>query len=233
VVDDHLCLRQSDDSKSYQTEYLLAVSGDKNVYKTPLPEMSYDILPLPKEFRESLRKGSNALYFASCKTSNETWLPLIEKAYAKAHGDYQAIEYGFPGEGIEDLTGGISTYIVSEDVLDKDKLWEELKQVNDKFLFGCGSRNGRDDDPADDEGFVRGHAYTVLEAREIDKPKNIIAEEGRLAAKTGKKRKDKDNGKLRLLKLRNPWGQQEWNGPWSDGRFVNRNSPHHPNLTCR
>lgn len=218
VVDDRLALRHSGDERNYVTEYLLRVNGDKNVLTTPLTEMSYGIQTLEKEFRESLRKGSNALYFASCKDSNETWLPLLEKAYAKAHGDYQAIEGGFAGEGIEDLTGGIATYIVSEDVLDKDKLWSELLEVNDKFLFGCGSRQGRDNDPADEEGFVRGHAYTVLSAREITKPTNIIAEEERAALKFGRKRRATEaNGKLRLLKLRNPWGSQEWNGAWSDG----------------
>jgi len=61
--------------------------------------------------RESLRKGSNALYFANCRAPSETWLPLLKKAYAKVHGDYQAIEGGFAGEGIEDLTGGVATYV--------------------------------------------------------------------------------------------------------------------------
>ncbi|RDI78654.1 Methylenetetrahydrofolate reductase 2 [Venturia inaequalis] len=218
VVDDRLALHHSGDERNYVTEYLLRVNGDNNVLTTPLAEMSYRIQTLEKEFRESLRKGSNALYFASCKDSNETWLPLLEKAYAKAHGDYQAIEGGFAGEGIEDLTGGIATYIVSEDVLDKDKLWSEMLEVNVNFLFGCGSRQGRDNDPADEEGFVRGHAYTVLSAREITKPANIIAEEDRAALKLGRKRRAKEaDGKLRLLKLRNPWGSQEWNGAWSDG----------------
>lgn len=147
VVDDRLALRRSDDSRNYQTEYLLLTQGNMNAITTPLSVMDHNVRPLPKEFRENLRKGSNALYFASCKDSNETWLPLMEKAYAKAHGDYQAIDGGIPGEGIEDLTGGIATYIISEDILDKDKLWAELMQVNDKFLFGCGSRRGRDTDP--------------------------------------------------------------------------------------
>lgn len=46
-------------------------------------------------------------------------------------------------------------------------MWEELKLVNKDFLFGCGSRFGTDSEPSDAEGFVRGHAYTVLEAREV------------------------------------------------------------------
>ena len=117
VVDDRLCLRQSDDSKNYHTEYLVTTSGDQNPLSQPLTEMAYGVSKLPQDFRENLRKGSNALYFASCKESNETWLPLLEKAYAKAHGDYQAIEGGFAGEGVENLTGGVATYIASEDVV--------------------------------------------------------------------------------------------------------------------
>lgn len=42
-------------------------------------------------------KGSKALHFAKCHDDNETWLPLLEKAYAKAHGDYGAIEGGWAG----------------------------------------------------------------------------------------------------------------------------------------
>ena len=230
VIDDRLCLTNGDDDgTAYQTEFLLRVAGHRDIRKTPLTEMMYGedycYQFLEPEFRESLRTGSNALYFASCRTSNETWLPLLEKAYAKAHGDYQAIDGGFTGEGIEDLTGGIATYIKSEDVLDKDQLWNELLQVNDKFLFGCGSRNGRDSDPADDEGFVRGHAYTVLEAREItvkkQKQKDKKNKKREKHHKKDKKSVDTDDEseteKVRLLKLHNPWGKQEFNGAWSDG----------------
>jgi hypothetical protein len=76
---------------------MVLVRGDKNAMALPLSEMSYSVRRLPKEFRESLRKGSSALYFSSCKESDETWVPLIEKAFAKAHGDYQAIEGGVTG----------------------------------------------------------------------------------------------------------------------------------------
>jgi hypothetical protein len=40
-------------------------------------------------YKKSHQTGSEALYFASCAHENETWLPLLEKAYAKVHGDYK------------------------------------------------------------------------------------------------------------------------------------------------
>lgn len=126
-----------------------------------------DIESLHKKIRGTLSTGSDALYFASCHNSNETWLPLLEKAYAKSRGDYQSIEGGVGGEGIEDLTGGVNVSIDTEDVLDKDVLWEELLRVNKDFLFGCSSKRGSDQEGPDADGFVRGHAYTVLSAREI------------------------------------------------------------------
>lgn len=138
VVDDRLCLKHSAEA----------------------------IESMPKKVRPTYTRGSDALYFASCRGSNETWLPLLEKAFAKAHGDYQCIEGGVSGEGIEDLCGGVSVSVDTEDILDKDILWSELQRVNKDFLFGCSSRRGTDSLPADAEGIVRGHAYTVLAVRD-------------------------------------------------------------------
>ena len=50
-----------------------------------------------EEYRKVYQTGSRALYFAQCNTENETWLPLLEKAFAKAHGDYYSIDGGFTG----------------------------------------------------------------------------------------------------------------------------------------
>lgn len=49
------------------------------------------------EHQKVMQTGSKALYFAQCRNQNVTWLPLLEKAYAKAHGDYSAIEKGHNG----------------------------------------------------------------------------------------------------------------------------------------
>lgn len=41
----------------------------------------------------------------SRSNGNELWVLLIEKAYAKAHGNYYTLRGGFANEGMMDLTG--------------------------------------------------------------------------------------------------------------------------------
>ncbi|PUU83747.1 hypothetical protein B9Z19DRAFT_1071564 [Tuber borchii] len=115
-----------------------------------------------KQYNETFLKGSEALLFAKCEDRNETWLPLLEKAFAKAHGDYGAIEGGWTGEGVEDLTGGVTSQLYTCDILDKERLWkEELLQVNKDFLFAATSAQ------VDRSGIIAGHAYSVLQAKEV------------------------------------------------------------------
>ncbi|KAJ7088897.1 hypothetical protein B0H15DRAFT_841074 [Mycena belliarum] len=149
-----------------------------------------------KFYNASARVGGKSLYFSRSGTEGETWVPLIEKAYAKLHGDYASISGGFSCEAIEDLTGGVSTFIPTKDILDPDVFWtDELLLATKDRLFGCGfdtldsTRSGIKD--ATVNGLIGGHAYSVLRAVEY-------------------------NGK-RFVVLRNPWGDSEWTGPWSDG----------------
>lgn len=93
---------------------------------------------------------------------------------------------------MEDLTGGISTTISPTNILSKDKFWNEgLRKVNKDFLFGCGTQDWDDPNSRGRDGIHGGHAYSILRAE--------------------------DYGKERLLLVKNPWGEGEWNGPWSDG----------------
>ena len=97
---------------------------------------------LEKVYQNVYQSGSGALFFAHCRDKNEIWLPLLEKAYAKAHGDYSALRLGWTGEGLEDLTGGVTTELLASDILDVDEFWEkELMKVNVEFLFGCCTGN--------------------------------------------------------------------------------------------
>jgi Calpain family cysteine protease len=47
-----------------------------------------------EKYRRIVQSNSDALFFAKSAHKSETWVPLIEKAYAKAHGDFQAIDGG-------------------------------------------------------------------------------------------------------------------------------------------
>ena len=80
VVDDKLYLTKEDFHESFWERY------DWLTIDMPNPD---------DEYQKVMQTGSKALYFAQCRDQNETWLPLLEKAYAKAHGDYGAIEGGW------------------------------------------------------------------------------------------------------------------------------------------
>jgi hypothetical protein len=128
-----------------------------------------------EEYRKVHQTGSRALYFASCSDENETWLPLLEKAWAKAHGDYSSIDGGFTGEAVEDLTGGVTSEFYSTDILDKDAFWnDQLLKVGKEFLFGCATgffanwldRTGHAP-PRERQGISEQHAYSIMDAVEI------------------------------------------------------------------
>ena len=55
------------------------------------------------------RKNGASLLFAKSGLEEETWVPLIEKAYAKFFGNYSHLEGGWSREGIEDLTGCVAS----------------------------------------------------------------------------------------------------------------------------
>ncbi|RAL63562.1 hypothetical protein DID88_003606 [Monilinia fructigena] len=185
-------------------EWIISIIDDKLYLKSPdwdSPSVHRHLLEqsdredVEKEYRKTYQTGSQALFFAQCKDPNQTWLPLLEKAYAKAHGDFHSLSGGWIGEGVEDLTGGVTTELLTSDILDTDEFWHnEILKVNKEFLFGC-STGHLDAGYGSRDGISESHAYVIMEARELS---------------TGE----------RLLKLRNPWGKIKkgnWEGPWSDG----------------
>ncbi len=118
-------------------------------------------------YRKTYQTGSKALFFAQNKDQNETWVPLVEKAYAKAHGDYACMDGGHSGEAMEDISGGVNTEFLTSDILDTESFWaKDLSRANKEFLFfvctgilenGYGNR----------DGIIEQHAYNVMEVRTL------------------------------------------------------------------
>ena len=118
-----------------------------------------------RKYKKRRQTGSEALYFAKCHDEYETWLPLLEKAYAKVHGDYDAIQGGLSGDAVEDMTGGVTTTVETSRILSKDKLWKELLNEKNEFIFGA-SPHGWWTDRGQRQGVPLFHAYSILEAVE-------------------------------------------------------------------
>ncbi|ERN17768.1 calpain-type cysteine protease DEK1 [Amborella trichopoda] len=134
--------------------------------------------------------------FATSRKSNELWVSILEKAYAKLHGSYEALEGGLVQDALVDLTGGAGEEIDMRSAqaqidLASGRLWSQLLRFKQEgFLLGAGSPSGSDVHISS-SGIVQGHAYSVLQVREVDGHK--------------------------LVQIRNPWANEvEWNGPWSD-----------------
>ncbi|KAJ4808103.1 Calpain protease [Rhynchospora pubera] len=134
--------------------------------------------------------------FATSKKRNELWVSILEKAYAKLHGSYEALEGGLVQDALVDLTGGAGEEIDMRSPqaqldLASGRLWSQLLYFKQEgFLLGAGSPSGSDVHVSS-SGIVQGHAYSILQIREIDGHK--------------------------LVQIRNPWANEvEWNGPWSD-----------------
>lgn len=114
------------------------------------------------KYKQQKQTGSDALLFAHCQDPNETWLPLLEKAYAKAHGDYESLVGGQVGEAVEDLTGGVTTRMATANILNKARLWKELQHGSQDFVFGLDLFG-----PGETKnGMATGHSYAILGAAE-------------------------------------------------------------------
>ncbi|KAF5925516.1 hypothetical protein HPG69_001963 [Diceros bicornis minor] len=145
---------------------------------------------------------NNQLVFTKSNHRNEFWSALLEKAYAKLvflsprlHGSYEALKGGNTTEAMEDFTGGVTEFFeIKEAPSDMYKIMK--KAIERGSLMGCSIDTIV---PVQYEtrmacGLVRGHAYSV----------------------TGLEEAWFKNEKVKLVRLRNPWGQVEWNGSWSD-----------------
>uniref|UniRef100_A0A8D0CI18 Calpain 8 n=1 Tax=Scleropages formosus TaxID=113540 RepID=A0A8D0CI18_SCLFO len=121
---------------------------------------------------DKLPTRNGKLVFVHSSQGSEFWSALLEKAYAKLNGCYEALSGGSATEGFEDFTGGISEKY-------------ELKNAP-SYLFKV---------------IQRALQLGSLLACAIEVREKIKTECGKT---------------VELVRLRNPWGNVEWTGPWSD-----------------
>ncbi|KAM6949128.1 calpain-5 [Aplochiton taeniatus] len=162
-----------------------------------------DRLPVGEEGR---------LLFCRSATPREFWSALLEKAYAKLNGCYEALEGGNTAEALVDFTGGVSEPLsldreaLSQHPDQRRALFQKLTQAHScKALITCSIRpaEGEAVESALDCGLVRGHAYGVTALRR-----------GRLGETPGTQ---SGTERLFLVRMRNPWGTADWTGAWSQG----------------
>ncbi|CAH8514697.1 unnamed protein product [Schistosoma intercalatum] len=141
-----------------------------------------------------------SLVYIHSTDTNEFWSALLEKAYAKLCGSYEALKGGTTSEALEDFTGGIAEMFDLKKDTPPNLLQVMLKSQELGSLMACSIQA----DPNKYEarlpnGLIMGHAYSITSVKMLD-----IS----IPNKTGK---------IPLVRVRNPWGDEsEWKGAWSD-----------------
>ena len=136
---------------------------------------------------------------------NELWVLLLEKAYAKLHGNYIALKSGFSYHAMIDLSGCPTEHIKFssdrsdwEEIEDEaEEIWEKLVEADEQGYLISASTPGKDklttgEGKKPKAGLVPGHAYSIIQAKHYE---------------------EED---IKLINIRNPWGKFEWDGDWSD-----------------
>ncbi|KAK9967387.1 hypothetical protein ABG768_001790 [Culter alburnus] len=135
------------------------------------------------------------LLFVHSAEGSEFWSALLEKAYAKVNGSYEALTGGSTTEGFEDFTGGIAeNYELSKAPPYLFNLMQKALTLGS--LLGCSIdiTSSYETEAVTSLKLVKGHAYSVTAAEEVHFRGNLV----------------------QLVRIRNPWGQVEWTGAWSD-----------------
>jgi len=160
-------------------------------------------------------KEDHTLAFSTTK-QNELWLSIIEKAWTKLNGCcYMKTWLGIPSEALGALSEAPTIYENHKKLLSRGRIyevWDKLiKGFSRKWVICANTENAKNIDKL---GLVENHAYSVLDCYECDL---CILDDSDSFVTNFKKRNQYFTGdKLRLMKIRNPWGCKEWKGDFSN-----------------
>jgi calpain-15 len=144
---------------------------------------------------------------------NNLWVMIIEKCYAKAYGSYHKIEGGIPEHAMRDLTGAPTLTLDNS----SENLLSSLKEACEKrwIITASAGETDASKDLLKEVGLIPLHAYTILEVHEIN-IENDIHSHNNLTNSLNSLNGMNSASVEYLLKIRNPWGKNEWIGDWSD-----------------
>ena len=135
--------------------------------------------------------------FARCPSPVVMWISIIEKAFAKMKGSYEATSGGSVEDGLLYLTGGMSREVgiaPSADPAMHDALWQQMMEWwTTAHVIGCEHRVDAEPSPElQATGLLPNTPYCVITGGE-------------------------PMGAGRMVRLRTFHGYSEWTGKWSDG----------------
>ena len=134
-------------------------------------------------------KNKQRLMFAQTSEDNGSWIPYLEKAYAKFAGNYEKTAKGWMSESMRILTGAPS-HRFNMRKMGNEELWALMVSAQENnYPMTLATQST-------DYGLIAAHAYTLVRLHTL--------------------RDSLGNATERLVQLHNPWANEYYQGPWND-----------------
>lgn len=130
--------------------------------------------------------------------AGELWVSLMEKAYAKLHGSFFALDGGSLGDALVDLTGGVLSKLKldsdeGEMLVDSGVLWTRLELYCSWGYVMCALHKVK---PAAENatgpgGLLLNTTYNIVDCQKLSDGAQLIC-------------------------MHNPWPSGKWHGAWGE-----------------